>query len=254
MLKVTMIIFFVVSLYVDDLLVIGSNIELIQQFKEDMIRVFEMTDHGEMSYFLGIKIKQRQNEIFICQKKYAEEILKKFHMGNCKSMSTPMCQKEKLCKDDGTTKVDEFEYRSLVGFLMYLTTRPDIMYAISVLSRFMNYANESHLRVAKRVLRYVKGIVSFSVKFCLTPSFELQGYSDSDWVGSLDDMKSTSDFCFNFESGIFTWSSKKQEIVAQSRAEVEFIAATTSVNHALWLRKILNDLHLKQKNKYQNHG
>jgi len=115
MLKVTMIIFFVVSLYMDDLLVIGSNIELIQQFKEDMMRVFEITDLGEMSYFLGIEIEQRQNEIFICQQKHAEEILKKFRMGNCKSMRTPMCQKEKLCKDDGTTKVDEFEYRSLVG-------------------------------------------------------------------------------------------------------------------------------------------
>ena len=239
----------------DDLLVTGSNIELIQQFKEDMMRVFEMTDLGEMSYFLGIEIKQRQNEIFICQQKYADEILKKFCMDNCKSMSTPMCQKGKLCKDNGTTKVNESEYRSLVGCLMYLTTtRPDIMYVVSVLSRFMNCANESHLRAAKRVLRYVKGTVSFGVKFFLIPSFELQGYFDSDWVGSLDDMKSTSDFCFNFESGIFTWRSKKQEIVAQSRAEVEFIAATTSVNHALWLRKILNDLHLKQKNKYQNHG
>ena len=172
----------------------------------------------------------------------------KFCMGNYKSMSTPMCQKQKLCKDDGTTKVDEFEYRSLVGCLMYLTTtRSDIMYVVSVLSRFMNCANGSHLRAAKRVLRYVKGTVSFGVKFCLTPSFELQGYSDSDWARSLDDMKNTSVFCFNFGLGIFTWSSKKQEIVTQSTVEAKFIAATTFVNHVLWLRKILNDLHLEQK-------
>ena len=85
-------------------------------------------------------------------------------MDNYKSMSTPTCQKEKLCKDDGKAKVDESEYRSLVGCLMYLTaTRPDIMYAVSVLSRFMNCANESHLRAAKRVLKYVKGTVSFGV-------------------------------------------------------------------------------------------
>ncbi|XP_028230844.1 uncharacterized protein LOC114411331 [Glycine soja] len=161
-----------------------------------MMRVFEMTDLGEMSNFLGIEIKQRQNEIFIYQQKYAKEILKKFYMDNCKSMSTPMCQKEKLCKDDEIAKVNKSEYRSLVGCLMYLTaTRPDIMYAVSVLSRFMNCANESHPRAAKRVLRYVKGAVSFGVKFCLTPSFELQGYSNSDWVGSLNDMKNTSGFC-----------------------------------------------------------
>ena len=180
----------------DDLLVTIKNIELIQQFKEDMMRVFETTDLGEMSNFLGIEIKQRQNEIFIYQQKYAKEILKKFYMDNCKSMSTPMCQKEKLCKDDEIAKVNKSEYRSLVGCLMYLTaTRPDIMYAVSVLSRFMNCANESHPRAAKRVLRYVKGAVSFGVKFCLTPSFELQGYSNSDWVGSLNDMKNTSGFC-----------------------------------------------------------
>lgn len=159
-----------------------------------------------------------------------------------------MCPKEKLCRDDGTAKVNESMYRSLIGCLMYLTaTRPDIMYAVSVLSRFMNCASESHFKAAKRVLRYVKGTLSFGVKFSQTPNFELQGYSDSDWAGSIDDMKSTSGFCFNFGSGIFTWSSKKQEIVAQSTAEAEFISATTAVNHALWLRKILSDLHLEQK-------
>nr|GMD66941.1 Retrovirus-related Pol polyprotein from transposon TNT 1-94 [Ipomoea batatas] len=134
-------------------------------FKEDMMRVFEMTDLGEMSYFLGMEIKQRRNEIFICQQKYAKEILKKFNMDNCKSVSTPMCPKEKLCRDDGTTKVNESMYRSLIGCLMYLTaTRPDIMYAVSVLSRFMNCASESHFKAGKRVLRYVKGTLSFGVK------------------------------------------------------------------------------------------
>jgi len=90
----------VISLYVDDLLVTGSNAKLIQQFKDDMLQVFEMTDLGEMTYFLGMEVKQNDGEIFISQRKYAKEILKKFNMENCKSMNTPMCQKEKLCKDD----------------------------------------------------------------------------------------------------------------------------------------------------------
>ena len=89
-----------ISLYVDDLLVTGSNAELIQQFKDDMLQVFEMSDLGEMTYFLGMKVKQNDGEIFISQRKYAKEILKKFSMENCKSTNTPMCQKEKLCKDD----------------------------------------------------------------------------------------------------------------------------------------------------------
>jgi hypothetical protein len=207
--------FIVISLYVDDLLVTGSNVELIQHFKEDMMQIFEMTDLGEMSYFLGMEVKQKDGDIFICQRKYAKEILKKYNMEDCKSMETPMCQKEKLCKDDGTEQVDETLYRSLIGCLMYLTaTRPDILYAVNVLSRFMNCAKESHFKAAKRVLRYVKGTLNYGINFSQSQNFKLQGYSDSDWAGSLDDMKSTSGYCFSFGSGIFSWCSKKQEIVA----------------------------------------
>jgi hypothetical protein len=240
--------FLVISLYVDDLLVTGSSVELIQQFKDDMKQVFEMSDLGEMSYFLGMEVEQKNGDIFICQRKYAKEMLKKFNMENCKSMSTPMCPKEKLCKDNEAEQVDETLYRSLIGCLMYLTTtRPDVMYAVSVLSRFMNCAKESHFKAAKRVLRYIKGTINYGIKFCRSQNFKLQGYSDSDWAGSLDDMKSTSGYCFSSGSGIFSWCSKKQEIVAQSTAEAEFIAATAAVNQALWLRKILTDMHLEQR-------
>ncbi|KAL2586551.1 hypothetical protein AAZV13_13G060900 [Glycine max] len=212
-----------------------------------MMQVFEMTDLGEMSYFLGMEVKQIEGDIFISQRKYAKEILKKFNMENCKGMNTPMCQKEKLCKDDGSEQVEEALYRSLIGCLMYLTTtRPDILYVVSVLSRFMNCAKESHFKAAKRVLRYVKETLNYRMKFSQSQDFKLHGYSDSDWAGSLDDMKSTSGNCFSFGSRMFSWSSKKQEIVAQSTAEAEFITVTAAVNQVLWLRKMLIDLHLEQ--------
>ncbi|CAK9147315.1 unnamed protein product [Ilex paraguariensis] len=162
-----------------------------------------------MSYFLGMEIEQEEDKIFICQRKYAKEILKKFNMENCKSMNTPMCQKEKLGKDDGAEQADETLYRSLIGCLMYLTaTRPDILHVVSVLSRFMNCASESHFKAVKRVLRYVKGTLSYGIKFSTCQSFKLQGYSDSDWAGSLDDMKSTSGYCFSFVSGVFRKNKK----------------------------------------------
>jgi hypothetical protein len=104
----------VISLYVDDLLITGSTVELIQQFKDDMKQVFEMSDLGEMSYFLGMEVEQKNGDIFICQRKYAKEMLMKFNMENCKSMSTPMCPKEKLRKDDEAEQVDETLYRSLL--------------------------------------------------------------------------------------------------------------------------------------------
>ena len=227
----------VIFLYVDDLLVTGNNAALIDEFKLEMMKVLEMTDLGLMTYFLGMEIKQSQDEVFVCQKKYAKEILKKFHMEDCKSMSTPMNQKEKLSKEDGTEKVDEAHFRSLIGSLMYLSaTRPDILIAVSILSRFMHCASEIHLKAAKRVVRYINGTINFGIKFKKSKEFKLFGFSDSNWAGSIDDMKSTSGYCFSFGSGVFSWSSKKQETVAQSTAEAEFVAATSAVNQALWLR------------------
>ena len=143
--------------------------------------------------------------------------------------------------------MEETYFRSLIGCLMYLTaTRPDILYAVSVLSRFMHCPSELHLKAAKRVVRYIKGTINYGVKFQKSQNMKLFGYSDSDWGGSLDDMKSTSGYCFSLGSGIFSWCSKKQDIVAQSTAEAEFVAATAAVNQALWLRKILADLHMEQ--------
>ena len=130
---------------------------------------------------------------------------------------------------------------------MYLTaTRPDILFPVSVLSRFMHCASELHLKAAKRVMRYIKGTINFGVKYYQVQDFKLLGFSDSDWAGSFDDMKSTSGYCFSMGSGVFFWSSKKQEVVAQSTAEAEFIAIVTAVNQAIWLRNIMVDLGLKQ--------
>jgi hypothetical protein len=156
----------IISLYVDDLLVTGNDTRLVEEFKQEMMQAFEMTDLGLMTFFLGIEIKQNENDVFIYQKKYAKEILKKFQMEECKTVSTPMNQKEKLSKEDGFDKVDEGYYRSLIGCLMYLTaTRPDILFAVSILSRFMHCASEMHLKAAKRILRYIKGTIDYGVKF-----------------------------------------------------------------------------------------
>ncbi|XP_047268133.1 secreted RxLR effector protein 161-like [Capsicum annuum] len=125
-------------------------------------------------------------------------------MEDCKLMSIPMNQKEKLCKEDGAGKVDEGYYRSLIECLTYLTAiRLDILFVVSVLSRFMHCASEIHLRAVKRILRYIKGTIDYGVKFEKSQSFKLLGFSDSDWAGSVDDMRSTSGHCFSLGSGIF---------------------------------------------------
>jgi hypothetical protein len=154
----------IISLYVDDLLVTGSNTMQVAEFKLNMMQVFEMTDLGLMKFFLGMEIMQNREEIFICQKKYSREILKKFQMDNCKPTVTPMNQKDKFSKEDGTARVDEEKFRSLIGCLLYLTaTRPDILHATSLLSRFMHCPTEIHMRAAKRILRYIKGTCSLGL-------------------------------------------------------------------------------------------
>jgi len=159
-----------------------------------------------------------------------------------------MNQKEKLCKEDGAEKVDQAQFKKIIGCLMYLTaTRPDILNAVSILSRFMHCASELHFKAAKRVIRYVKGTCNFGIRYTRSREFKLVGYSNSDWGGSINDLKSTSGYCFSLGSGVFSWNSKKRETVAQSTTEAEFVAATAAVNQALWLRKILYDLNLEQK-------
>jgi len=136
----------------------------------------------------------------------------------------------------------------MIGCLVYLTTtQPDILNVVSILSRFMNCASEMHFKAAKRVIRYVKGTSNFGIKFKRTEEFKLTSFSNSDWGGSIDDMKSTSGYCFSFGSSTFLWSSKKQDTVAQSTIDVGFVATTAVVNQVLWLKKILIDLNMDEK-------
>ncbi|XP_031281873.1 uncharacterized protein LOC116140369 [Pistacia vera] len=137
------------------LVVKGSKPTQLEEFKKSMFDEFEMTDLGEMAYFLRMQVYQSSAGIFVKQEKYAIEVLRKFNMENCKSVDIPLVPNQKLSKDDDVESVDEGHYRSLVGCLLYLTaTGPDIMFATSLLSKFMNQPKETHIKAAKRVLRY----------------------------------------------------------------------------------------------------
>ena len=139
-------------------------------------------------------------------------------MEGCKPAATPMNQKEKFCKEDGAEKVNEKLYRNLIGCLMYLSaSRPDILHAESLLSRYMNCASRIHLQAAKRVLRYVKGTVDFGIRYLYVKNFRLLGYSDTDWARCADDMKSTSGYLFSFGFGIFFMLFKETGINPQQK-------------------------------------
>ncbi|KAK2979328.1 hypothetical protein RJ640_013292 [Escallonia rubra] len=172
-----------------------------------MMKRYEMNDLGVLHYFLGIEIQQTEGGIFICQKKYGEAILKKFKMYGCKSVGTPLVVDQKLIREDGSGDVNASLFRSLVG-----TTRPYIMYATSLLSRFMHKPSRIHYGAAKRVLRYIQGTLDFGIMYKKNEKLQLSGFCDSDWAGSVDDMRSTSGYAFSLGSGMFSWASKKHKL------------------------------------------
>ena len=147
---------------------------------------------------------------FLKKKKNALDLLKRFKMERCKAISTLLVHNEKLSKEDCGDKANPTVYRSLIGSLLYLTTtRPDFMFVVNLLSRFMNSLGQVHFGVAKRVLRYVKGIADYDIWYGTSENDLLQGYSDNDWVGSADDMRSISGYVFSLGSNAFSWNSKK---------------------------------------------
>ncbi|KAG6516111.1 hypothetical protein ZIOFF_026559 [Zingiber officinale] len=173
-----------------------------------------------MGYYLGIEVNQREDGSIISQAGYAREILKKFRMDNSKSINTQVECGVKLSKHDEEEKVDPTFFKSLVGSLRYLTyTRPDILYAVGLISRYMEDPTTTHLKAAKRILRYIKGTIDFGLLYSTSNHFKLEGYSDSDWGGDIDDRKSTIGFAFFMGDTAFTWMSKKQPIATLSTCE-----------------------------------
>eukprot|EP00253_Pinus_taeda_P009572 PITA_09572 len=200
----------IVVLYVGDVIFTGNDDYLIENFKIVMKEEFEMTDMGLLRYFLGIEVEQNGNGIFISQAKYVNEVLERFNIQERKAAITPTVMGLKLSKEDNNKDFDPSLYKSIVGSVMYLTaTRPDIMHDVSLISRFMERPKETHWQAAKRILRYVKGTKRFGILYTASECSDLIGYADSDWAGSVDDWKITSDYVFHMGLGAISWASKK---------------------------------------------
>lgn len=232
----------ILVLYVDDLFLTGKN-EFIIRCKKELASEFEMKDLGLMHYFLGLEVWQRSNEIFLSQGKYTIDILKRFRMMDCKPMSTPMeSNLKKLSVSAANSEfADPSEYRQLIGSLMYLVnTRLGICFAVNALNQLMSLPKHVHLVEAKHILRYLRGIVGFGLKYPLNTPITF--YSDADWDGSVKDGKSTSGICFSLGSAVISWACRKQSSVVLSTTEAEYIAASVASREAVWLCKLLAGL------------
>ncbi|GJX75170.1 putative ribonuclease H-like domain-containing protein [Tanacetum coccineum] len=185
-----------VQVYVDDIIFGSTKKSLCDDFEQIMHNRFQMSSIGELTFFLGLQVKQKENGIFISQEKYVGEILKKCNLLSIRSASTPMETHKALSKDEDGEDVDVYLYRSMIGSLMYLTSsRPYIMFSVCACSRFQVQLKISHLYGVKRIFRYLKGQPKLGLWYPKDSPFILEDFSDSDYAGASLDRKSTTDSC-----------------------------------------------------------
>ncbi|GJU42142.1 uncharacterized mitochondrial protein-like protein [Tanacetum coccineum] len=210
------------------LIIFGSTKKsLCTEFKKMMHKKFQMSSMGELTFFLGQQVKQKEDGIFISQYKYVTEILNKFSFTDVKTASTPMETQNPLLKDVDGEDLDEHLYRSMIGSLMYLTSsRPDIMFAVCSCARFQVNPKSSHLHAVKRILRYLKGQPKLGLWYPKDSPFDLVAYTDSDYARASLDRKSTTGGCQFLRCRLISWQCKKQTVVANYTIEAEYIAAS----------------------------
>ena len=232
----------VAQIYVDDIVFGSSSNSEVQVFVQQMQEEFEMSMVGELTFFLGLQVKQASEGTFISQSKYAKNLVKKFGLESAKPTRTPMGTTVKLTKDEGGVKVDPTLYRSMIGSLLYLTaSRPDISYSVGVCARYQGNPMESHVTAVKRIIRYVNSTLEYGIWYSKDTKANLVGFSDADWAGNADDRKSTSGGCFYVGNNLVSWLSKKQNSISLSTAEAEYIAAGSCCTQLLWMKQMMSD-------------
>ena len=239
-------------LYVDDILLIGNNIPLLQSVKSSLKSSFSMKDLGEANYILGIRIYRNRSKrlIGLSQSTYIDKVLKRFNMQDSKRGSLPMSSGISLCKNqcpstqDERDRMSKIPYASAIGSIMYamLCTRPDVSYALSVTSRYQSNPGESHWIAVKNILKYLRKTKDAFLVYGGEEELVVSSYTDASFQTDKDDFRSQSGFVFCLNGGAVSWKSSKQETVADSTTEAEYIAASEAAKEAVWIRKFIVEL------------
>ncbi|GJR79219.1 putative ribonuclease H-like domain-containing protein [Tanacetum coccineum] len=231
-----------VQVYVDDIIFGSTKSSMVKDFEELMQKEFKMSSMGELTFFLGLQVKQTTAGIFLSQDKYVKDILNKFDFRTIKPASTPIEAHKSLGKDEEGEDVDVHLYRSMIGCLMYLTaSRPDIMFAVCLCARFQVTPKVSHMHAVKRIFRYLKHQPKLGLWYPKDSPFHLEAFSDSDYAGDNHDRRSTSGGCQYLGRRLVSWQCKKQTIVAISSTEAEYVAAASCCAQVLWMQNQLLD-------------
>ena len=201
---------------------------------------------GELKFFLRLQIKQQKDGILIHQEKYAKDLLRKFDMDKVKSINTPIRPSQVLEVDEDGGKVSEMLYRGMIGSLLYLTAnRPDLQLSVGICARFQSNPKQSHLNVVKRILRYLVGTTNLGLWYEKGTIYNVTSYCDANFAGDRVERKSTSScFCFLGKS-LITWSSKKQNTIALSTIEAEYVSTANCGIQIMLIKQQLEDFNLR---------
>ena len=234
----------IICLYVDDMLIFGTDLEQVEVTKTLLSSKFDMKDMGEADVILGMRIFKHDNNIMLSQTHYIEKILNKFNQSDCIPVSTPLDPKINFVKNEGDPK-SQMEYAKVIGCLMYAMTctRPDIAYAVGILSRYTSNPSRLHWQGVTRILKYLKATKDYGICYTGYPSV-LEGFSDASWITNKDDHSSTSGWIFMLGGGAISWGSKKQTCITDSTMAAEFVALASACKEAEWLRNLLCDIPL----------
>jgi hypothetical protein len=210
----------ILCLYVDDILIFGTSLELMKEVKDFLSQKFEMKDLGEADVILNIKlIKGENGGVTLSQTHYVEKMLSRFGYSNSKTTPTPY-DASLVLRKNLRIMVDRLRYSQIIGSLMYLASamRPDIAYAVSKLSRFLSNPGSEHWRALERVMRYLVGTMNYGIHYSGDPKV-MEGYSDANWISDADELKATSGYVFTLGGGAVSWKSCKQTILTRSTME-----------------------------------
>ncbi|GKV50750.1 hypothetical protein SLEP1_g57446 [Rubroshorea leprosula] len=230
-------------LYVDDMIITRDDVACVEELKQSLSQKFEMKDLGVLSYFLGLKVTSLDDGYLLSQVKYASNLVSKAELNDSNSVSTACKPNLKLIPIDGSPLSNPSRYQQLVGSLVYLTTtRPDIAYALHIVSQLMAAPHFTCYTAMLCIICYIKGTLFHGLHFSTNSSPVLRAYSDADWACDPSNHRSTTSYYLFLGNSLISWWSKKQTIPSHSLAEAEYIALGDITSKLLSLRWLLEDI------------
>ncbi|CAL3964919.1 unnamed protein product [Diplocarpon coronariae] len=244
----------IICVYIDDLALIGPNINSIKSFIKGLEEYFKLKDLGPIKDYLSINIKYNQEKGYIklYQEAYITKLLTRFDILASKPKNIPIEPKIKLEPNPNKATSSEItRFQQIIGSLLFLTlaTRPDISYAVIKLARFASNPSENHIIAVKNLLRYLKGTKSLGLIYKNSPNKYITRYCDADYARDIGSAKSTTSYSFYLANCLFSWKSKLQSIIAQSTTEAEYMAINSATKEAVYIKQILLKLGFYIQNK-----